>query len=222
MGNRVAHIKKMNPRNKPNVNEEKADLIAAGLAGSGDTRQIAQGLVVAGASTDCHSAVTDRNTKRTAAKNATKNVVNKNKAICDSVNAAGVIVEQEHPNDPDYWRGEGFDVTMEEVPETTEAGQPTNGSVTQGDHLGDADVHWDQADNVDNCRVLCSKGPVADRSQYIDVTNHDDSTSKSSMTVTLPADYCNVPVNFIVVPSNSLGDGVESVPFGGGRRINGA
>ena len=73
---------------------------------------------------------------------------------------------------------------------------------------------------ADSYRDFVTKGPVADRSQYIDVTNHEDGSNTSSTRIIhLPADYLNVPLNFITVSENSLGAGVESVPYGGGRRF---
>ena len=219
MSNKVPHIKKFNPRTNPETNRTKANLVAAGLAASGNADQVAQGLIVAGAATAVATARSDNATKKLAAKNSTTVLKNKNKDLCTKANAAAVIVEQLHPNDPDYWRGEGWEPTMEVIPATSEATQPIHCSVTQGDSLGEADIHCDSVENADEYRVLVSKGAVADRDSYIDVTNHHESTSSSKMTVILPSDYCNVPINFIIVPSNSLGDGIESVPFGGGRRI---
>lgn len=221
MGKHVEpHIKKMNPKTAPLLNKGIAVTIAAGLAGSGNPAQVSQGLLVTSASGAVQLAVTDNNAKKLASKTATNTMNTSNKDLCTVTNAAAVIVEQLHPNDPDYWRAEGWTVTEEVVPDTVQAGQAEHCSAVQSDNLGDVLVHNTPVWNADSYRDLVTKGPVADRSQYIDVTNYEDgANTSSSRTVHMPTDYLDVPVNFITITQNSLGAGVESVPYGGGRKF---
>jgi hypothetical protein len=114
----------------------------------------------------------------------------------------------------------GFETTVEIVSDPVVPGMVENPSVSQGDVLGTADVHHDPFVDADDYQIWVTKGVVSDRSSYIDVTNYDESTSKSSTTVTLPSDYLGVALNWIIVARNSAGSGPDSTPFGGGRKIN--
>ena len=212
-------IKKLKPNASAGDIEEKTTLIGAGLSGSANIVISPQGVIVTTASGAIHTATNADAVIKNASKTSTTNVHTKVKAACDKANAAGIIVMQQMPNDPEGWRAIGFETTEGLVADTVQATQPLHCSATQADELGWVDLHNDPVENADGYRDYVTKGPVADRDQYIDVTDHEGSTSSSTRKAHLPADYLNVPLNFITIPFNVLGEGIESVPYGGGRRI---
>ncbi len=216
---KVQHIKKLKVSDNATANKAKTHTIGANLSLSANTTVAAQGAIVTGGSNALDVAITADTDAKLASKTATNTKNSKNKLSVEKANAAGIILEQQFPNNPDLYVATGYDVTEEIVPDTVVPGIVLHGSATQGDELGTADVHHDPEANADDYRIYVTKGPVGDRAQYIDVTNTDESTSKSSTTVTLPTDYLNVPLNFIIVAHNTAGDGPDSTPFGGGRRI---
>ncbi len=212
-------IKKLSPKDAPADIETKTELIGTKLAGSPNPAIVATAVGVSGASTQVHGAIAQATSTKNAAKSATSNLHSKTNTACEKANAAGIIVMQQMPNDPDGWVVLGFDVTDADVAATVVPGAVLHGSVSQGDTLGTADIHHDPLATADDYRVYATIGAPGDRTKYIDVTNTSESTSKSNTTVTLPADYLNVPLNFILVAHNTAGDGPDSVPFGGGRKI---
>lgn len=212
-------IKKINPKDNPHTNELKLEEIGIALSASSIPGIAATGAGVSSGSTDIHNKILLNTTAKTASKSATESMNSANKDACKVTNAAAVIVMQLMPGDPAGWRAIGFETTLEMVSDTVIPGQVIHCSVSQGDTLGTADIHHDPLANADDYRVYASKGLVTDRTTYIDVTNYEESTSKSSTTITLPSDYLNVPLNFIIVAHNTAGDGPDSTPFGGGRRI---
>jgi len=216
---KVPHIKKLSTKTPAATLKEKTHTIGAALSLSGNIVIAPTGAGVTTGSTTLDGAINSNNAKKIAAKGGTTTLKNSVKAAVDLANAAGIIVEQQLPGDTDAWTALGYEFTMEDVPDTVKPGAALHGSATQGDVLGTSDVHHDPVDGADDYRVYVTKGAVGVRAGYIDVTNYEESTSASSSTVTLPADYLDVPLNFIIVAHNTAGDGPDSTPFGGGRKI---
>jgi hypothetical protein len=213
-------IKKLNPALPPASIKDQTFTIGEKLSLSGNTTVAATGAGVSTGSTNVGNAVNGNNSAKIAAKSSTTTLKNTKKSACDVANAAGVVLMQQFPNDPDLWITYGFEVTEEMVADIVKPGQAIHCSASQGDDLGTADIHHDPVPDADDYQVWVTNGVVGVRSGYIDVTNYEESTSKSSTTVTLPAGYIGVPLNFIIVARNSAGSGIDSVPFGGGRKIN--
>jgi hypothetical protein len=214
------HVKKLSPKDSPATNKTKTATIGTRLSGSGNSTVAATGAGVTTSSGNLDGAITANTNAKIDSKTATSTLKTKNQAAVDKANAAGIILEQQFPGDPDTWVTYGYEYTLEESADTVVPGMVENPSVSQGDVLGTADVHHDPLEGADDYQVWVTKGLVGDIGSYIDVTNYEESTSKSSTTVTLPPDYLGVPLNWIIVARNSAGSGPDSTPFGGGRKIN--
>ena len=214
------HIKKLNPKDPAATNKTKTATIGGRLTLSGNAVIAATGSGVSGGSTTLDGSITTNANAKIDSITATKNLGTSNKGAVKLANDAAVIVEQQLPNNPDAWIALGYEVTMELVPDTVLPGMAENCSVSQGDADGTADVHHDPVEGADDYQVWVTNGAPGIRAGYIDVTNYEDSTGKSSSTVTLSAAYLGVPLNWIIVARNSKGSGNDSVPFGGGKKIN--
>ena len=212
-------IKQLQAHDGAVANKAKTELIGTRLSASGNVTVAAQGPIVSGGSSALQGSIVGNTSAHMDAKTATGTMKTKNSDAVKLANAGGVVLMQQFPNQPDVWRTYGYETTMEEVPDTVKPGIVENCSVSQGDFLGTGDVHHDPTPTADTYTVLVTNGPADDYAKYIDVTNTDESTAKSSTTVTLPSTHINVPLFFIVIAHNSDGDGPPSVPFGGGRRI---
>jgi hypothetical protein len=129
-------------------------------------------------------------------------------------------MEIEFPDQPTVWESYGCEVTEETTHDAVKCPAATDCSVSQGEALGTADVHHDPIPGSDHNKVLVTNKAATDRASYIDVSNPDESASKSNHTINLGPDYIGVPLFWIVIGSNTAGDGFDSTPFGGGRKIN--
>jgi|SRR5665213_1960198 len=201
-------------------NKESIKTIADNCALNANPAVSAAGTTTSGKAVALGTAITDTNNKRVAAKTATTTENTANGKAVDGFNDMATVVEQQNPNNPAAWQALGFDVTDADTHDSTKCPAAEHCSVTQGEALGTADVHHDPIPGSDHNKVLVTKGAAIDRESYIDVSNPDESASKSNHTVNLPADYLGVPLFWIIVGSNTAGDGFDSVAFGGGRKIN--
>lgn len=217
MIHRPAKIKRINTNENPA--DVKAKTATAGAATSSSTNVLiaAKGALATSASGTLQTAIDDKATKHNADMAATGVMHTKNELAVKAYNALATTVELEDPNNPDGWIAEGFQITETDITALPLPAQVVNGSVSNGDFLGTADVHHDPAANADNYTHRVTKGDPTDDSKYIAVTSPEPQYTKSSATVIVPADYVNMPLFWKTTAHNSKGAGPESTPYGGGR-----
>ncbi len=220
MAHRAAKIKRINSHNTPVEVKEKSETVGANTSGSANVQIAAKGTLTTTASDALRDAIVDKKNKHNADMAATGVVHAKEDDAISAYNVLASTVEIEDPNNPDAWIAEGFEITETNVTALPLPGQVINGSITNGDFLGTADVHHDPVANADDYTHRVTKADPSDDLKYINVTNPKTQYTKSSATVNLPADYLNVPLFWKSTAHNTAGAGPESLPYGGGR-ING-
>jgi hypothetical protein len=213
-------IKRKSKNTNHLTNKQSIKTIADNAAGSTNTAVAASGTTSSGKAVTLGNAITDANNKRIAAKTATSTELTANGNAVDGYNDMVTVIEQQFPDQPTVWKSFGCEVTDANTQDATKCSAATNCSVSQGEALGTADVHHDPIPGSDHNKVLVTNGAATDRASYIDVSNPDESASKSNHTINLAAAYLGVPLFWIVIGSNTAGDGFDSTPFGGGRKIN--
>jgi len=220
MSDRKQKIKRKSKKTNHLTNKESIKTIADNAVLSTNTVISAAGGTASGKAVTLGNAITDANNKRSASVSATGAETDADDAAVDAYNDMATIIEQQLPDNPNAWKAFGCEVTDAATTDASKCPAGENCSVSQGDALGTADVHHDPIPGATTNKVLVTKGAATDRTSYIDVTNTDASSSKSNTTITLPSDYIGVPLNWIVIGHNTAGDGFDSTPFGGGRKIN--
>lgn len=220
MAHRPPKIKRKSKDTNHLANKESIKTIADNATGDTNLTVSAAGTVTSGKAVTLGTKITVTNNARIAAKSATSGEKTANSNAVDSYNGLVTVIEMEYPDNPDKWLELGCEVTDADTHDAVKYPPAEHCSVTQGEALGTADVHHDPIPGSDHNKVLVTNGSATDRSKYIDVTNPDESASKSNHTVNLTAEYIGVPLFWIVVGSNTAGDGYDSVAFGGGRKIN--
>jgi len=220
MAARTQKIKRKDKNTNHLTNKESIKTISVNCEGSTNVTLAAAGTVTSGKADTLGNAITDNTNKKSASTTATKTEKTANGNAVDSFNILATAAELAFPNDPTMWESLGFTLTEADSHDAVKCAAATDCSVSQGEALGTADVHHDPIVGSDHNKVLVTKGAAGDRSLYIDVTNPDESASKSNHTINLTPDYLGVPLFWIVIGSNSAGDGFDSTPFGGGKKIN--
>jgi len=220
MAHRPAKIKRLNNSTNPGTVKSKTATVGANTSGSTNAQIAAKGALATTAAGNLDTAITDKTNKHNADMAATGVMHRKSDLSVTAFNNLAAIVEVEDPNNPDAWVAEGFEVTETDITDLPLPGPVINGSVSNGDFLGTADVHHDPVPNADNYTHRVTKADASDDSKYIDVTDPKTQYTKSSATINVPADYLNVPLFWKSTAHNSKGAGPESAPYGGGR-ING-
>ncbi len=220
MSARAAKIKRLNDQDSPDEVQSLTETVGANTSGSTNAIIAAKGALATTAAGNLDTAITDNTNKRNAAV-ASTGVMHRNTELTATAynNLAGVM-EIENPNDPDNWRAKGFKLTQTDVTDLPLPGQVTNGSVTNGDFLGTADLHHEPVPTAKNYTHRVTKGNPSDDAGYIAVTSPKTQYTKSNATIDVPADYLNVPLFWKSTAYNTAGAGPESAPYGGGR-ING-
>jgi hypothetical protein len=194
--------------------------VGANTQGSTNAAIAAKGALASTASGNLDTAITDSKNKKNAAVAATGTEHTKTDDAAKAYNNLAAIVEVEDPNNPDKWIEEGFEITETTIVPLPLPGQVINGSVSNSDFSGKADVHHDPLVNTDNYTHRVTKGDPLDDAGYIQITSPKVQYSKSNETVDLPSGYLNTPLFWKTTGHNSTGAGPESAPYGGGR-ING-
>jgi hypothetical protein len=220
MATRTQKIKRKSKDANHLTNKESIKTIADNCAGSTSTTLAAAGTLTSGKAVDLGDAITDNTNKKSASTTATKTEKTANGVAVDNFNLMATAAELAFPNNPTMWESLGFDVTEATTTDAVKCPAATDCSVSQGEASGTADVHHDPIPGSDHNQVLVTNGLATDRASYIDVTNPDESASKSNHTVNLGPAYLGVPLFWIIVGSNVAGDGFDSTPFGGGKKIN--
>lgn len=220
MSERVVKIKRLNSQDSPADVESLTETVGANTSTSTNAQIAAKGALTTTASGKLHDARKDMTNKRNAAVASTGVTNSKNEDAVKAYNVLASTVEIENPNDPDAWTEQGFPTTQSVVVELPVPAQVINGSVSNSDFLGTADVHHDPVANTKDYTHRVTKGDPSDDKTYIAVTSPKTQYSKSSCIVDLPADYLNVPLFWKTTAHNTAGAGPESAPYGGGR-ING-
>jgi len=220
MSTRAAKIKRLNDQDSPDDVQSLTKTVGANTSGSTNAIIAAKGALASTAAENLDTAIEDNTNKRNAAV-ASTGVMHRNTELTATAynNLAGVM-EIENPNDPDNWRAKGFILTQTDVTELPVPGQVTNGSVTNGDFSGTADLHHEPVPTAKNYTHRVTKDNPTDDSKYIAVTSPKVQYTKSSATIDVPSDYLNVPLFWKTTAHNTAGAGPESAPYGGGR-ING-
>ena len=220
MSTRAAKIKRLNDQDPPADVQSLTETVGANTSGSTNPSIAAKGALATTAAGNLRTAINDGINKRNASVEATGVTHRKNELSATAYNNLAATVEIEDPNNPDGWRGKGFVLTQTDVPDVPLPAQVTNGSVTNSDFLGQADLHHDPVPTAKNYTHRVTKADPTDDTKYIQVTSPKTQYTKSSATIDVPADYLNVPLFWKSTAHNTAGAGPESAPYGGGR-ING-
>ena len=220
MATRAKKIKRMNDQDSPADVQSLTETVGANTSTSTNVIIAAKGALATTAGGVLRAAITDDKNKHNAAIAAIGVKHAKNGLSVTAYNNLAATVEVENPNDPDNWTALGFPTTQEDVVDLPVPGQVTNGSVTNGDFLGTADIHHEPVPTAKNYTHRVTKGDPSVDSGYIDVTSPKTQYTKSSAVINLPPEYLNVPLFWKSTAHNTAGAGPESLPYGGGR-ING-
>ncbi|MEI6316861.1 MAG: hypothetical protein WCO65_04030 [bacterium] len=208
------HIKKMSAKDNPETNKTQSKKVGQNLADSTNTDVVAQSAIVVSASDNLDKAIVADSKAHDLAVAATAKKKAENKNTADLYNAAAVIVEQKFPDQPTLWKTYGYEVTSEVAEDAKEPPQVMHGSISQGDHQGTVDIHFDSITGAEYT-VEITKADPSEADKYINVTMPDSIFTKSSITIVLPVDYRDVNLWAKVTAHNTAGAGPASAPFGG-------
>ena len=217
---RTAKIKRLNAQDAPDVVQKLADTVGENTMGDANLQIAAKGNIAFKSAENLRQTIKDDINGRNASISLNGIMHKSNEDTAKDYNVLAATMEIEDPNNPDNWKAKGFPITETEVVDLPAPGIVENGSVTNGDVLGTADIHHDPTPTAKDYTHRVTKGDPADDSTYIDVVDPKSQYSKSSNTINVPAAYWNVPLFWKTTAHNNTGPGIESKPYGGGR-ING-
>lgn len=211
------HVKKVDYRNNPSDNKTVFESVGAKLTSDTNPTVSALGAGISTAATTLNGKIVASKDAHDAALVATKTMNDSNTAGCKTYNDAGLIVEQQYPDNPTKWLELGLEVTKDLASTKEIPDKCTNCSMAQGEFPKACTIDFDPSNRAENYTIEITKDNPSGSPVYILVRNPKTVYSTSSINFNMPDDYLNVPVWIKVTAHNTTGNSPASDPFGGMR-----